>query len=179
VEQRRTRTQRAHRDEVIEVIQYAPSTARVRQRPLVIVPPPIGRLYFLDLSPGRSFVEYAVSQGLQVFMISWRNPTKEQADWDLDTYSGGVLTAPDATTLGFGAGGQLMTTALNHLAAAGEHRMHAAVYAVTPLDFSSKAPLGAFSAPRLLDLARRIHVAAGSSPLGRWDRCSPGWGPTT
>ncbi|MGY1828299.1 hypothetical protein [Blastococcus sp. SYSU DS0541] len=72
-----------HRDEVIEVIQYAPSTARVRQRPLVIVPPPIGRFYFLDLSPGRSFVEYAVSQGFQVFMVSWRNPTKEEAHWDL------------------------------------------------------------------------------------------------
>ena len=77
-----------HRDEVIEVIQYAPTTPSVRQRPLVIVPPPIGRFYFLDLRPGRSFVEYAVSQGLQVFMISWRNPTQEQADWDLDTYAG-------------------------------------------------------------------------------------------
>jgi polyhydroxyalkanoate synthase len=154
-----------HRDEVVEVIQYAPSTARVRQRPLVIVPPPIGRFYFLDLSPGRSFVEYAVSQGFQVFMVSWRNPTKEQADWDLDTYSGGVLTAvdvareitgsPDVTTLGFCAGGQLMTTALNRLAATGDDRVHAAGYAVTLLDFSSRAPLGAFSAPRLLDLARR------------------------
>src|SRR5688572_10500968 len=154
-----------HRDAVIEVIQYAPSTARVRQRPLVIVPPPIGRFYFLDLSPGRSFVEYAVGQGFQVFMISWRNPTKDQADWDLDTYSGGVLTAvdvareitgsPDVTTLGFCAGGQVMTTALNHLAATGDDRVHAAGYAVTLLDFSSRAPLGAFSAPRVLDLARR------------------------
>ncbi len=72
-----------YRNEIIEVIQYAPSTPRVRQRPLVIVPPPIGRFYFLDLAPGRSFVEYAVSQGLQVFMISWRNPTKEQAAWNL------------------------------------------------------------------------------------------------
>src|SRR4051794_28345767 len=154
-----------HRTDVLEVIQYAPSTARVRQRPLVIVPPPIGRFYFLDLAPGRSFVEYAVSQGLQVFMISWRNPTKEEADWDLDTYSDGVLTAvdvarevtgsPDVTTLGFCAGGQLMTTALNHHAASGDDRVHAAGYAVPLLAFSSRAPLGAFSAPRLLDLARR------------------------
>jgi polyhydroxyalkanoate synthase len=160
-----------HRDAVIEVIQYAPSTARVRQRPLVIVPPPIGRFYFLDLAPGRSFVEYAVSQGIQVFMISWRNPTKEEAHWDLDTYSDGVLTAvdvarevtgsPDVTTLGFCAGGQLMTTALNHLAATGEDRVHAAGYAVTLLDFSSRATLGAFSAPRLLDLARRNSRRAG------------------
>ena len=80
-----------HRDEVIELIQYAPTTARVRQRPLVIVPPPIGRFYFLDLQPGRSLVEYAVSRGLQVFMISWRNPTSEQADWGLDTYAGAVV----------------------------------------------------------------------------------------
>jgi polyhydroxyalkanoate synthase len=154
-----------YRDDVIEVIQYAPSTALVRQRPLVIVPPPIGRFYFLDLSPGRSFVEYAVSQGLQVFMISWRNPTKAEAHWDLDTYSDAVLStvdvareitgSPDITTLGFCAGGQVMTTALNHLAATGDDRVHAAGYAVTLLDFSSRAPLGAFSAPRLLDLARR------------------------
>jgi polyhydroxyalkanoate synthase len=154
-----------YRDEIVEVIQYAPSTATVRQRPLVIVPPPIGRFYFLDLRPGRSFVEYAVSQGFQVFMISWRNPTKEQASWDMDTYAGGIMDAidvarevtgsPDVTTIGFCAGGQLMTTVLNHLAATGDDRVHSAGYAVTNLDFSSRAPLGAFSAPRLLDLARR------------------------
>jgi polyhydroxyalkanoate synthase len=154
-----------YRDEVIEVIQYAPSTARVRQRPVVIVPPPIGRFYFLDLRPGRSLVEYAVSQGLQVFMISWRNPTKEQSEWGLDTYAQAVLDAidaareitgaPDVTTLGLCAGGQVMTTALNHLAATGEDRVHAAGYAVTLLDFSSRAPLGAFSGPRLLEIARR------------------------
>src|SRR4051794_14663139 len=154
-----------YRDEVIEVLQYAPSTPRVRQRPVVIVPPPIGRFYFLDLRPGRSLVEYAVSQGLQVFMISWRNPTKEQAGWGLDTYAGAVLDAvdvareitgsPDVTTLGLCAGGQVMTTALNHLAAAGAEPVHAAGYAVTLLDFSSRAPLGAFSGPRLIDLAGR------------------------
>ncbi|MCU1614158.1 MAG: phaA [Frankiales bacterium] len=154
-----------YRDEVIELIQYAPSTPRVRQRPVVIVPPPIGRFYFLDLRPGRSLVEFAVSQGLQVFMISWRNPTKEQADWNLDTYAGAVLDAvdvarevtgsPDVTTLGLCAGGQVMTTALNHIAVTGDERVHAAGYAVTLLDFASRAPLGAFSGPRLLDLARR------------------------
>jgi polyhydroxyalkanoate synthase subunit PhaC len=154
-----------HRSEILEVIRYDPSTSRVRQRPLVVVPPPIGRFYFLDLAPGRSFVEFAVSQGLQVFMISWRNPTKEQAGWDLDTYTGAVLDAvdvarevtgsPDVVTMGFCAGGQLMTTALNHLAATADDRVHAAGYAVTCLDFASKAPLGAFSSPRLLDLAGR------------------------
>jgi polyhydroxyalkanoate synthase subunit PhaC len=154
-----------HRDEVIEVIQYSPSTPRVRQRPLVIVPPPIGRFYFLDLRPGRSLVEYAVSRGLQVFMLSWRNPTREQSEWGLDEYSQGVVTAVDVarevtgsrdvTTLGLCAGGQVMTTALNHLAANGDDRVHAAGYAVTLLDFSSRAPLGAFSGPRMLEVARR------------------------
>jgi polyhydroxyalkanoate synthase len=154
-----------YRDEVMEVIQYTPSTTSVRQRPLVVVPPPIGRFYFLDLRPGRSFVEYAVSQGLQVFMISWRNPQKEQADWDLDTYAGHVVEAidvardvtgsPDVNTLGFCAGGIVMSTVLNHLAATGDDRVRNAGYAVTLLDFHNRAPIGAFSAPRLLDVARR------------------------
>ena len=154
-----------HRDEVVEVIQYSPSTSTVRSRPLVIVPPPIGRFYFLDLRPGRSLVEYAVSRGLQVFMISWRNPTREQSEWGLDEYAQGVVTAvdvarevtgsPDVTTLGLCAGGQIMTTALNHLAANGDDRVHAAGYAVTLLDFSTRAPLGAFSGPRVLEVARR------------------------
>ncbi|SFO73000.1 polyhydroxyalkanoate synthase [Geodermatophilus dictyosporus] len=160
-----------YRDEIVELIQYTPSTPRVRTRPLVIVPPPIGRFYFLDLRPGRSLVEYAVSRGLQVFMISWRNPTKAQSEWDLDTYSGGVLSAvdaacevtgsPDVTTLGLCAGGQVMTTALNHLAAQGDERVAAAGYAVTLLDFASRAPLGAFSGPRLLDVARRNSTRQG------------------
>ncbi|SNS15481.1 polyhydroxyalkanoate synthase [Geodermatophilus pulveris] len=154
-----------HRDEVIELVQYTPATDTVRQRPLVIVPPPIGRFYFLDLRPGRSLVEYLVSRGLQVFMVSWRNPTPEQAEWGLDTYAGAVVTAvdvarevtgsEDVTTLGLCAGGQVMTTALNHLAATGDDRVRAAGYAVTLLDFSGRAPLGAFSGPRLLDLAGR------------------------
>ena len=55
-----------------------PGHDTVFQRPVLVVPPPIGRFYFLDLRPGRSFVEYAVSRGLQTFMLSWRNPTAEQ-----------------------------------------------------------------------------------------------------
>ena len=64
------------RDDLAELIQYLPTTEKVRQKPILIIPPPIGRYYFLDLRPGRSFVEYAVSRGLQVFMISWRNPSR-------------------------------------------------------------------------------------------------------
>lgn len=84
------------RDAVAEVLQYIPATNEVFQRPVLVVPPPIGRFYFLDLRPGRSFVEYAASRGLQAFMLSWRNPTAEQGHWDLDTYAAAVSSAVDA-----------------------------------------------------------------------------------
>ena len=84
------------RDAVAELIQYSPATPEVFQRPVLVVPPPIGRFYFLDLRPGRSFVEYATSRGLRTFMLSWRNPTAEQGHWDLDTYAQTVSSAVDA-----------------------------------------------------------------------------------
>jgi polyhydroxyalkanoate synthase len=160
-----------HRDAVAELIQYHPSTASVRARPTLVVPPPIGRYYFLDLRPGRSFVEYAVGRGLQTFLLSWRNPTAEQAHWSLDTYAGRVLTAVDAVreitgsedvnVIGFCAGGIINTTVLNHLAATADPRIHTAAYAVTLLDFDISAPIGAFSSARLLDVARWSSRRAG------------------
>ena len=159
------------RDPVAEVIQYAPGTEQVQARPVLIVPPPIGRYYFLDLRPGRSMVEYAVNRGLQTFMLSWRNPTREQADWTLDTYAGRVLTAidavrevtgaPDIDVIGFCAGGILLTLALNHLAAVGQAPVHSASYAVTLLDWGQEVPIKAFSASRLLALARWNSARAG------------------
>jgi polyhydroxyalkanoate synthase subunit PhaC len=159
------------RDPYAEVIQYAPSTGQVQARPVLIVPPPIGRYYFLDLRPSRSLVEYAVSRGLQAFMLSWRNPTREQAGWDLDTYAGRVLTAieavrevtgaPDIDVIGFCAGGILTTLALNHLAALGQAPVHSASYAVTLLDWGQEVPVKAFSASRLLALARWNSARAG------------------
>jgi len=161
-----------YRDDVVEVLQYTPTTAKVRERPLVIVPPPIGRFYFLDLRPGRSFVEHAVGQGLQVFMISWRNPTRKQAHWNLDTYAERVRRAigvareitgsPDVNTVGFCAGGIIQTTLLNHLAALGDTSVHSAGYAVTLLDFANRAPLGAFSGKRLVGLARGLSRRRGT-----------------
>lgn len=168
------------RDEVAELLQYQPTTTTVRQRPLVIIPPPIGRFYFLDLRPGRSFIEYALSQGLQVFVLSWRNPGKEQADWDLDTYAARIERAlqvvkditgsDDVNTLGFCAGGILQTTVLNHHAATGDPSIHSASYGVTLLDFGVRAPIGAFSSPPLLALAGRLSRRKGiisARSLGR------------
>jgi polyhydroxyalkanoate synthase len=153
------------RDPYAELIQYTPSTEQVQARPVLVIPPPIGRFYFLDLRPGRSFVEYSVGRGLQTFMLSWRNPTKADAGWTLDTYVSRVLSAIDTVrevtgaadidVFGFCAGGILMTLAQNHLAAAGGgDPVHSASYAVTLLDWSEDVPVKAFSAPRLLSLAR-------------------------
>jgi poly[(R)-3-hydroxyalkanoate] polymerase subunit PhaC len=153
------------RDAVAEVLQYAPATDTVFARPVLVVPPPIGRFYFLDLRPGRSFVEYAVGRGLQMFMVSWRNPTAEQGHWDLDTYARTVSSAidtvreitgsPDVNLIGFCAGGIIATTLLNHLAAVGDHRVHSMSYAVTLLDFGLRAPITAFSGRGLVAFAGR------------------------
>jgi polyhydroxyalkanoate synthase len=152
------------RDAVAELLQYSPTTETVYERPVLVVPPPIGRFYFLDLAPGRSFVEYAVSRGLQTFMMSWRNPAAEQGDWDLGTYAAGVLAAidsvreisgsDDVNVIGFCAGGIITTTLLNHLTAIDDDRVHSMSYAVTLLDFGERAPISAFSGRRLLGLAR-------------------------
>jgi polyhydroxyalkanoate synthase len=153
------------RDEVAELIGYHPRTETVHSRPVLVVPPPIGRYYFLDLRPGRSFVEYAVQQGLQTFLLSWRNPTAEEGAWNLDTYAARVSRAidevraatgsEDVNVIGFCAGGIITTCLLNHLAATGDRRVHSMSYAVTLLDFGERAPIAAFSQPGLLDLAKR------------------------
>src|SRR5713101_5798652 len=153
------------RDAVAEVLQYVPATDTVFQRPVLVVPPPIGRFYFLDLRPGRSFVEFATARGLQTFMLSWRNPGAEQGHWDLDTYAQTVLAAvdtvrditgsPDVNLIGFCAGGIIATTVLNHLAALGDDRVRSMSYAVTLLDFGLRAPITAFSGRGLVAFAGR------------------------
>jgi len=152
------------RDEVAELIQYTPTTPQVYERPTLVVPPPIGRHYFLDLAPGRSFVEYTVSRGLQTFLVSWRNPTKDQSEWTIETYAERILAAidevreitgsADVNVIGFCAGGILNTAVLNYLAARGDKRVHTASYAVTLLDWGLSAPIGAFSSAKVLSLAK-------------------------
>lgn len=153
------------RDDVAELLEYTATTEAVHELPLLVVPPPIGRYYFLDLRPGRSFVEYAVSRGLRTHLLSWRNPSTAQRDWDVDTYAERILAAvdtilettgaPAVNIVGFCAGGLLSTAVLNHLAAHGdEDKIRSMTFAVTLLDYSLPAPIGAFSAPSLLALAR-------------------------
>ena len=116
--------------EVFELIQYRPTTAEVYETPLLIVPPTINKFYILDLAPGRSIVEYLVAQGHQVFVMSWRNPDREHAFFDFDTYAQSVLEARDAVAeiasqdsvnmMAACSGGIITAGSLGHLAEEGK-----------------------------------------------------------
>jgi len=158
------------RTPVFELIQYRPVTAAVRQVPLLIVPPVINKFYVMDLAPGRSMVEYLVSQGLQVFMISWRNPDARHAKWDLDTYGQAILDAMDATErvtgsertaiAGTCSGGIIAAMVAAHLAHTGQQdRIAALTLLVTVLD---QAHAGLASAV-IDERAARVAAAASSA----------------
>jgi polyhydroxyalkanoate synthase len=133
------------RSEVLELLQYAPATSRVWSRPVVVVPPMINKHYLMDLAPGRSFVEHAVAQGLQVFCVSWRNPDRSHQAWTFDTYVAALEEALVATaditgtdtvnTVGICAGGLTTTALLAHHAATGTKLVESATLGVTLLDF--------------------------------------------
>ena len=83
------------REDAFELIHYAPQTDEVRSVPLLLVPPMINKFYIADLAPGRSLVEYLVSQGQQVFVVSWRNPEAEHGSWGLDYLAEAILSGLD------------------------------------------------------------------------------------
>ena len=134
-----------YRDEMIELLQYKPTTPKVRAIPVVMVPPQINRYYIMDLSPGRSLVEFAVSQGINVFMVVWRNPSASRGDgkWGLDDYIAAAERAAEVARkiartdtvnlLGLCAGGITVAYALAHLAAIGDDSIGSATFVVTML----------------------------------------------
>jgi polyhydroxyalkanoate synthase len=83
------------RNELLELIQYTPTTPNVWKRPLVITPPQINKYYALDLSPDKSMVRFLLKSGIQVFCVSWRNPTAANRDWGLDSYVAALDEAVD------------------------------------------------------------------------------------
>ncbi|WP_025599639.1 class I poly(R)-hydroxyalkanoic acid synthase [Burkholderia sp. WSM2230] len=142
-------------NDLIQLIQYKPRTATVRERPLLIVPPCINKYYILDLQPENSLVAHALDSGHQVFLISWRNADASIAHktWD-DYVSEGVLTAiqtvskisnrEQINTLGFCVGGTLLATALAVAAARGEHPAASMTLLTAMLDFSDTGVLDIF-----------------------------------
>jgi polyhydroxyalkanoate synthase subunit PhaC len=115
--------------DICELIQYEPVTEIVYQLPLLIVPPMINKYYITDLAPGRSMIEYLVSQGHQVFVLSWRNPDARHRDWNLDSYGTAITEAlaavraisraPQASICALCSGGIASAMVAAHLAATG------------------------------------------------------------
>ena len=149
------------RTDQYELIQYTSTTEQVRRRPLIIIPPQINRYYFLDLAPGRSFIEHAVAAGQQVFIVSWRNPQPEHANWSLDTYVHACLDAietasqiagsKDVNTMAFCAGGMTQSMMLAYLAAKGRPLVNAATLGVTMIDTHVASVMNSFATPRSIE----------------------------
>jgi polyhydroxyalkanoate synthase subunit PhaC len=162
------------RTELFELIHYKPATAKVWEIPALLIPPQIGRYYFTDLAPGRSFAEYVVSQGLQYFALVWRNPRQADADWGLETYLAAAIEAveavceitgqPKVNVIGFCAGGMLTGMMAAYLKAKGVERINSITLCVTMLDYTSDAAVGAFRFPALLSVAKAQSEAKGILP---------------
>jgi polyhydroxyalkanoate synthase len=144
---------------LMQLIQYAPRTAKVHKKPLLIVPPCINKFYILDLQPDNSFVRHAVDEGYTVFLVSWRNPLPSDTDgidkatWG-DYLQLGVLKAIDAASdisgqpqinaLGFCVGGTLLASALALAHAQGKDPVSAVTLLTTLLDFKETGVLDVF-----------------------------------
>ena len=143
------------RNDLIELIQYAPSTETVLKRPLLIVPPWINKYYVLDLNAEKSFVRWAVSQGVTVFIVSWVNPDERHREKAFDSYiKEGVFAALQAveqatgedrvSAIGYCVGGTLLSTALALMAANGDERIESATLFAAQTDFTDAGEIQVF-----------------------------------
>ncbi|MGP0080327.1 PHA/PHB synthase family protein [Mycobacterium sp.] len=155
------------RTSMFELIQYAPQTAKVREIPLLMVPPVINKYYIMDIAPGRSMVEYFVGQGYQVFTISWRNPQARHRDWGFDAYGGAIVEALGAVQkiagthsahlLATCSGGILAAMTAAHLGEIGEvDRIAGLSLAVTVLDENRAGFAAAAMSERAAQAAIRV-----------------------
>jgi polyhydroxyalkanoate synthase len=160
------------RTELFELLQYRPTTNTVLTTPLLIVPPMINKFYAMDLVPGRSMVEYFVQQGVQVFMLAWRNPQPRHRNWGIDTYAQGIIDGLDAVervtgadravVLGACSGGIVTSMTAAHLAATGAaDRLAGMALVVTVLDQSRAGLAGATVNRRVAALATAVSARRG------------------
>ena len=159
-------------NEIFQLIQYAPSTDKVREAPLLVVPPWINKYYILDLAPAKSLLKYAVDQGFTVFVISWVNPDGKLAHKTFEDYMlEGILTAADAVkretgveksnVVGYCVGGTLLGTTLAYLAARGEEPFRSVTFLTTQLDFSKAGDLLLFTSDTQLDSLKEMMAERG------------------
>jgi len=143
-------------NDILQLIQFAPSTDKVREIPLLIVPPWINKYYVLDLTPAKSLIKFLVDQGFTVFVVSWVNPDASLAHKSFEDYmQEGILSATDAVkretgveqinVTGYCVGGTLLATTLAYLAARGEQLYNAASFLATQIDFTYAGDLLLFT----------------------------------
>jgi poly[(R)-3-hydroxyalkanoate] polymerase subunit PhaC len=139
-------------NDIVQLIQYTPSTPTVHERPLLIVPPWINKFYILDLTPQKSFIRYMVGKGFTVFVVSWVNPDARLAHKTFEDYmTEGLLAATDAVkretgadavnVIGYCVGGTLLGTTLAYLAARGEDPFASATFFAAQVDFTKAGDL--------------------------------------
>ena len=161
-----------HRTEMMELIQYAPVVDNVHTIPFLLIPPQINKAYVNDLSPEKSIIRFLVSGGVQPFLVSWRNPTKEHSDWGLGDYVDALIEAIDVigqitktksvNIAGACSGGITAATLLSKLAARGDERINSATLMVCVLDpQATDSETGALVSKHGIELARRRSAKAG------------------
>ena len=164
-------------NEYFQLIEYKPLTAKVHEKPFLLVPPCINKFYILDLQPENSFIRYAVSQGQRTFVVSWRNPdaSMEKKTWD-DYIEHAAIEAihrvQDITgakqinALGFCVGGTILTTALAVLAARGEKPVASLTLLTTLIDFTDTGILDVFIDENMVRF-REMQMGAGGMLKGQ------------
>jgi polyhydroxyalkanoate synthase len=144
------------RNEIIELLQFSPTTENVCEIPLVIFPPWINKFYILDLRPENSMIRWLSSQGITVFVASWVNPTAELSDRTFEDYMregiyAGTQAAMDqcgvsqVNTVGYCIGGTLLSSTLAHMAAKNDKRIASATFFAAQQDFSEAGDLLLFT----------------------------------
>ena len=144
-----------YQNDLMQLIQYTPTTGEVLKRPLLIVPPWINKFYILDLTPEKSFIKWCVAQGLTVFVISWVNPDARQQHKDFADYMReGPLEALDVikkitgedevTAIGYCVGGTLLAITLAYMAARDDRRIGSATFFAAQTDFTHAGDLKVF-----------------------------------
>lgn len=165
-----------YRNRLMELIQFEPQTDEVHEIPILVSPPWINKYYIMDLSPGRSLLEWAVQHGHTVFVISYRDPDESMADVGLDDYLElGNLAALDVVQditgaekvnlVGLCLGGLMATIAGAMLHARGqEHRLNSLTLTNTLLDYSDPGPVSSFVDPEIVDRLERKMAKTGYLP---------------
>ena len=161
-----------YRDEIMEVLQYAPTTEEVHEIPQLTIPPQINKMYINDLSPDKSVIKWQVDNGIQCFVISWKNPTKDEGVWGMDEYIASCLKAVDIVSEITGApkvnvssacsGGQTGAILSSKMAATKNDRLGALTFMVTVLHpKQNDIEAGSLMTTNGLELAKKRASKAG------------------